>query len=92
MNQPPGRIRGVDVQPDYALPRAGPGREQHQQRNAPHAFKMVASAALLYFGKRLVLLALEWRNWQTHGTQNPATFTGHEGSTPSSSTSRYAPP
>ena len=29
---------------------------------------------------------LEWRNWQTHGTQNPATFTGHEGSTPSSST------
>jgi hypothetical protein len=32
---------------------------------------------------------LEWRNWQTHGTQNPATFTGHEGSTPSSST-KYA--
>src|SRR5947207_15028940 len=31
-------------------------------------------------------LTLEWRNWQTHGTQNPATFTGHEGSTPSSST------
>jgi bacillithiol biosynthesis cysteine-adding enzyme BshC len=29
----------------------------------------------------------EWRNWQTHGTQNPAAFTGHEGSTPSSSTS-----
>src|SRR5689334_23258425 len=29
---------------------------------------------------------LEWRNWQTHGTQNPAAFTGHEGSTPSSST------
>jgi hypothetical protein len=33
-----------------------------------------------------VLHLLEWRNWQTHGTQNPATFTGHEGSTPSSST------
>ena len=30
---------------------------------------------------------LEWRNWQTHGTQNPALFTEHEGSTPSSSTS-----
>jgi hypothetical protein len=29
---------------------------------------------------------LEWRNWQTHGTQNPALFTEHEGSTPSSST------
>ena len=31
---------------------------------------------------------LEWRNWQTHGTQNPAAFTGHEGSTPSSSTNK----
>ena len=31
-------------------------------------------------------LALEWRNWQTHGTQNPAPFTGHVGSTPTSST------
>src|ERR1700680_4007600 len=31
-------------------------------------------------------LTLEWRNWQTHGTQNPASFTGYEGSTPSSST------
>ena len=31
---------------------------------------------------------LEWRNWQTHGTQNPASFTGYEGSTPSSSTNR----
>ena len=30
---------------------------------------------------------LEWRNWQTHWTQNPAPFIGHEGSTPSSSTS-----
>ena len=29
---------------------------------------------------------LEWRNWQTHGTQNPASFTRYEGSTPSSST------
>ena len=29
---------------------------------------------------------LEWRNWQTHGTQNPAPFTGHESSTLSSST------
>ena len=29
---------------------------------------------------------LEWRNWQTHGTQNPAPFTGHVGSTPTSST------
>src|SRR5579871_4261949 len=32
---------------------------------------------------------LEWRNWQTHGTQNPAPFTGHEGSTPSSSTNQF---
>ena len=30
--------------------------------------------------------SLEWRNWQTHGTQNPAAFTGHESSTLSSST------
>ena len=30
--------------------------------------------------------SMEWRNWQTHGTQNPASFTGYEGSTPSSST------
>ena len=28
----------------------------------------------------------EWRNWQTHGTQNPAPFTGHVGSTPTSGT------
>jgi hypothetical protein len=33
-----------------------------------------------------VIDLLEWRNWQTHGTQNPATFTGHVGSTPTSST------
>ena len=39
-----------------------------------------------------VLHLLEWRNWQTHGTQNPATFTGHEGSTPSSSTIIALPP
>ena len=32
--------------------------------------------------------ALEWRNWQTHGTQNPAAFTGHESSTLSSSTNQ----
>ena len=32
---------------------------------------------------------LEWRNWQTHGTQNPASFTGYEGSTPSSSTTDF---
>ena len=31
--------------------------------------------------------SLEWRNWQTHGTQNPAFFTEHVGSTPTSSTS-----
>jgi hypothetical protein len=29
---------------------------------------------------------LEWLNWLTHGTQNPASVTGYEGSTPSSST------
>jgi hypothetical protein len=33
--------------------------------------------------------ALEWRNWQTHGTQNPATFIGHVGSTPTSSTTDF---
>jgi hypothetical protein len=33
---------------------------------------------------------LEWRNWQTHGTQNPATFTGHVGSTPTSSTNQFS--
>src|SRR6266852_2650116 len=32
-------------------------------------------------------IELEWRNRQTHGTQNPAPFTGHESSTLSSSTS-----
>ncbi len=37
--------------------------------------------------------ALEWRNWQTHGTQNPASFTRYVGSTPTSSTnsSNYFP-
>ena len=35
-------------------------------------------------------MMLEWRNWQTHWTQNPAPLTGHEGSTPSSSTSEAA--
>src|SRR5437762_13134354 len=35
---------------------------------------------------RKISRTLEWRNWQTHGTQNPASFTGYEGSTPSSST------
>src|SRR5262245_40299569 len=30
--------------------------------------------------------ALEWRNCQTHGTQNPAPFTWHVGSAPTSST------
>ena len=34
----------------------------------------------------LILRSLEWRNWQTHGTQNPAFFTEHVGSTPTSST------
>jgi hypothetical protein len=33
----------------------------------------------------------EWRNWQTHGTQNPASFTGYEGSTPSSGTKPHKP-
>ena len=36
--------------------------------------------------EKVLLDTLEWRNWQTHGTQNPASFTGYEGSTPSSST------
>jgi hypothetical protein len=34
----------------------------------------------------LLFKLLEWRNWQTHGTQNPAFFTEHVGSTPTSST------
>jgi ADP-ribose pyrophosphatase YjhB (NUDIX family) len=37
-------------------------------------------------GSVAIFLSLEWRNWQTHGTQNPAPFTGHVGSTPTSST------
>ena len=37
------------------------------------------------------MVVLEWRNWQTHWTQNPAPLTGHEGSTPSSSTIRLSP-
>ena len=37
---------------------------------------------------RKVFTALEWRNWQTHGTQNPAGFTSHVGSTPTSSTNK----
>jgi len=36
------------------------------------------------------LRSLEWRNWQTHGTQNPAGFTSHVGSTPTSSTNNRA--
>ena len=39
------------------------------------------------YGKlKEVIVLLEWRNWQTHGTQNPAPFIGHVGSTPTSST------
>ena len=39
------------------------------------------------YGKlKRVRALLEWRNWQTHGTQNPAPFIGHVGSTPTSST------
>jgi hypothetical protein len=41
-----------------------------------------------FWGKlKGVTILPEWRNWQTHGTQNPASFTGYEGSTPSSGTS-----
>ena len=36
----------------------------------------------------LLFKLLEWRNWQTHGTQNPAHFTVHVGSTPTSSTTQ----
>src|SRR5215470_11847358 len=43
------------------------------------------------FGPPKPTAALEWRNWQTHGTQNPAPFTGHVGSTPTSSTRPRAP-
>ena len=32
----------------------------------------------------------EWRNWQTHQTQNLAFFTGREGSTPSSATNNFS--
>jgi hypothetical protein len=32
----------------------------------------------------------EWRNWQTHGTQNPAFFTEHVGSTPTSGTTFFS--
>lgn len=35
--------------------------------------------------------AAEWRNWQTHQTQNLAPFTGREGSTPSSATTQLKP-
>jgi hypothetical protein len=31
----------------------------------------------------------EWRNWQTHQTQNLAKFTLREGSTPSSATNQF---
>lgn len=41
---------------------------------------------MLYWRTALPTLQPEWRNWQTHGTQNPATFTGHVGSTPTSGT------
>jgi hypothetical protein len=44
-------------------------------------------ARLLYSG--LFFRPLEWRNWQTHGTQNPAHFTVHVGSTPTSSTNKH---
>ncbi len=42
------------------------------------------SGYLLYSGS--FYNRLEWRNWQTHGTQNPASFTRYVGSTPTSST------
>jgi hypothetical protein len=54
-------------------------RHQTQRRPPPRIIH-----ALLYSGSSCI--RLEWRNWQTHGTQNPATFTGHVGSTPTSST------
>jgi site-specific recombinase XerC len=50
----------------------------------------LAIVALLYSGSSRI--RLEWRNWQTHGTQNPATFTGHVGSTPTSSTKKIENP
>ena len=34
-------------------------------------------------------LGPKWRNWQTHGTQNPAIFTGHVGSTPTFGTIQF---
>src|SRR5215471_5515665 len=48
-----------------------------------HSYRLSISYTV---GLRASLLLLEWRNWQTHGTQNPAPFTGHVGSTPTSST------
>ncbi len=42
--------------------------------------------ARMYGKLKEVIVLLEWRNWQTHGTQNPAPFIGHVGSTPTSST------
>ena len=29
----------------------------------------------MLYSNRVGILGLEWRNWQTHGTQNPAAFT-----------------
>lgn len=51
------------------------------------------AAQIEFYSGVLVILrllpVLEWRNWQTHGTQNPAFFTEHVGSTPTSSTNAY---
>ncbi len=49
---------------------------------------MLAAGQRRAWGDAKLPELLEWRNRQTHWTQNPAPFTGHEGSTPSSSTNR----
>ena len=60
------------------------------RRNLPRTTTRTTRVRIprIYGKLKGVILLLEWRNWQTHGTQNPAPFIGHVGSTPTSSTTK----
>jgi hypothetical protein len=47
------------------------------------------SAPLFVTALQWNFFTAEWRNWHTQQTQNLSSFTGHEGSTPSSATKKH---
>ena len=46
----------------------------------------------MLYSTEVGILGLEWRNWQTHGTQNPARRESHVGSIPTLGTENHAGP